>query len=283
MEVLRLAPLGHPAKALPSYQSWARPPVGSDVGGRREIEKSSLEAGKACCEYGEPRDSGGTAYPGCMATQGEVLRAQRRVSGESAALIWVGVGGECPAWQCSALASCGDAVLERSEALGILEHGARSGLAAAASQGAHGADAVKRRRRQGDDGPGRLVQIGVGMEGMRWAGTHNGGRPQRDAGQFWCNDQQAQQSRPRLCRLWVFMFDEICSLHTRRDVQRRQMLWVLRLQHTVAEWTPWVAPDNSGEGSMAVEDLVLRICRWRSQDQTALQSRDYNGTAHCST
>ena len=37
MEVFRLAPLGHPAKSLPSYQSRARPPVGSDVGVRREI------------------------------------------------------------------------------------------------------------------------------------------------------------------------------------------------------------------------------------------------------
>ena len=74
------------------------------------------------------------------------------------ALIWVGVGGECPAWQRSALASCGDAVLEKSEALGILDHGARSGSAAEALQGAQGADVVKRRRRQGDDGPGRLVQ-----------------------------------------------------------------------------------------------------------------------------
>ena len=192
MVVLRLAPLGHPAKSLPSYQSWARPPVGSDVGGRREIEESGSESSKACCKYGEPSDSGGKAYPGCAATQGEVLRAQRRVLGESAARIWVGVGGERPAWQRSTLASCGDAVLEKSEALGILDHGVRSGLAAAALQGAHGADAVKRRRRQGDDGPGRLIQSGVGMEGMRLAGTHDGGRLQRDAGQFRCNDRRAQ-------------------------------------------------------------------------------------------
>ena len=158
MEWLRLAPLGHPAKSLLHYQSWARPPVGSDVRGRRELIKSSLESSKARCEHSSPRDSGGKAYPGCAATQGEVLRAQRRVSGEGAALIWVGVGGECPAWQRSALASCGDAVLEKSEALGILDHGARSGSAAEALQGAHGADVVKRRRRQGDDDPGRLVQ-----------------------------------------------------------------------------------------------------------------------------
>ena len=119
---------------------------------------------------------GGRLSTCCAATQGEVLRAQRRVSGEGAALIWVGVGGECPAWQRSALASCGNAVLERSEALEISEHCARSGLAAAALQGAQGANVLKRRRRQGDDGPGRLDQSGVGMEGMRWAGTHDGER-----------------------------------------------------------------------------------------------------------
>ena len=135
---------------------------------------------------------GSKAYPDCAATQGEVLRAQRRVLGQSAARIWVGVGGECPAWQRSALASCGDAVLERSEVLGILDHDVRSESAAAASQGAQGANAVKRQRRQGDDGPGRLVQSGVGVEGMRWAGTHDGGRLQRDAGQFRCNDRRAR-------------------------------------------------------------------------------------------
>ena len=196
---------------------------------------------KARYEHGEPRDSEGMAYPGCVATQGDVLRAQRWVSGESAALIWVGVGGECPAWQCSALASCGNAVLERSEALGISEHSARSGSAAAASQGAQGANVVKRRRRQGDNDPARPDQSGVGMEGMRWAGTHDSGRLQRDAGQFRCTDRRAQQSRPRLCLSWAFTFEEISlSLCTRRDVQRgRQKLWVLRLRHTVAEWTLW--------------------------------------------
>ena len=36
-----------------------------------------------------------------------------------------------------------------------------------------------------------------------------------------------------------------------------------------------MAPDNSGEGSMVVEDSVLRICRWRRrQDRTALPFRD---------
>ena len=114
------------------------------------------------------------------------------MSGEGAALIWVGVGGECPAWQRSALASCGNVVLEKSEALGILDHGARSGSAAEALQGAHGAYVVKRRRRQGDDDPGRLDRRSYGMEDMRWAGTHDGGRLQRDAGQFRYNDRPAQ-------------------------------------------------------------------------------------------
>ena len=126
VEWLRLAPLGHPAKSLLRYQSWARPPVGSDVRGRRDLAKSSVESSKARCEHSSPSDSGGKAYPGCAATQGEVLRAQRRVLGESAARIWVGVGGECPAWQRSALASCGDAVLGKAEASRILDHGVRS-------------------------------------------------------------------------------------------------------------------------------------------------------------
>ena len=99
---------------------------GSDVRGRRELIKAGSELSKARYEHSFPSDSGGKAYPGCAATQGEVLRAQRRVLGESAARIWVGVGGECPAWQRSALASCGDAVLEKSEAPRILDHGVRS-------------------------------------------------------------------------------------------------------------------------------------------------------------
>ena len=79
MEVFRLAPLGHHAKSLLSYQSWARPPVGSDVGVLREIDKSSLESEKACGVYGVLRDLEETTYPGCVATQGEVLQAQRQV------------------------------------------------------------------------------------------------------------------------------------------------------------------------------------------------------------
>ena len=135
---------------------------------------------------------GGRLITCCVATQGDVLQAQRWVLGKGAALIWVGVGGECPAWQRPALACCGDAVLEKSETLGILDYGVRSGSAAAASQGAHGADVVKRRRRQGDDDPGRLDRRSVGMEDMHWAGTHDGGRLQRDAGQFRYNDRPAQ-------------------------------------------------------------------------------------------
>ena len=135
---------------------------------------------------------GGRLSTCCAATQGEVLRAQRRVSGEGAALIWVGVAGECPAWQRSALASCGNVVWEKSEALGILDRGTRSGPAAEALQGAQGADVVKRRRRQGDDDPGRLDRRIDGMEDMRWAGTHDGGRLQRDVGQFRYNDRPAQ-------------------------------------------------------------------------------------------
>jgi len=86
----------------------------------------------------------------------------------------------------------GDAVLAKLEALGILDHGVRSGSAAATSQGAHGVDVVKRRRRQGDDDPGQQDRRSYGMEDMRWAGTHDGGRLQRDVGQFRYNDRPAQ-------------------------------------------------------------------------------------------
>ena len=83
-------------------------------------------------------------------------------------------------------------IWEKSEALGILDRGARSGPVAEALQGAHGAYVVKRRRRQGDDDPGRLDRRSYGMEDMCWAGTHNGGRLQRDVGQFRYNDRQVQ-------------------------------------------------------------------------------------------
>ena len=86
---------------------------------------------------------------------------------------------------------------------------------------------------------------------MRWAGTHDGGRLQRDAGQFQCTDRQAQQSQPRLRLSWAFTFEEICSLHTRRDVQRGQIadtewswsaqsfssFWMMRISFTVAKIT----------------------------------------------
>ena len=83
---------------------------------------------------------GGRLITCFVATQGDVLWAQRQVSGEGAALIWVGVAGECPAWQHSALASCSNVVWEQSEALGILDHSTQSGPVAEALQGAHGAD-----------------------------------------------------------------------------------------------------------------------------------------------
>ena len=100
---------------------------GSDVWGRRELIKVGSELSKARCVHSSLSDSGGKASPGCVATQGEVLQTQRQVLGEGAALIWVGVGGtlvDCPAWQRSALASCSNTVLEKSEALGILDHSA---------------------------------------------------------------------------------------------------------------------------------------------------------------
>ena len=105
---------------------------------------------------------------------------------------------------------------------------------------------------------------------MRWAGTHDGERLQRDAGQFRCNDRQVQ-NLDQDCAGRGLHLREICSLHTCRDVQRGQKLWVLKLQHTVAEWTPCVAPDDSGEGSMAVVDSVLRIASGR-QDPTPCNS-----------
>jgi len=131
---------------------------GSDVGGGASQSRQVWSQARLAARTVLRVIQGGRLSTCCAATQGEVLRAQRRVSGEGAALIWVGVAGECPAWQRSALASCGNVVWEKSEALGILDRGTRSGPAAEALQGAHGADVVKRRRRQGDDDPGRLVQ-----------------------------------------------------------------------------------------------------------------------------
>ena len=51
------------------------------------------------------------------------------------------------------------------------------------------------------------------------------------------------------------------------------MLWVLKLQHTAAEWTPCVAPDDSGEGSMAVVDSVAGL--------GSLAIQGYSSTTHC--
>ena len=52
---------------------------GSDVRGRRELIKAGAELSKARCAHSSPSDSGGKASPGCVATQGEVLRTQVRV------------------------------------------------------------------------------------------------------------------------------------------------------------------------------------------------------------
>ena len=165
---------------------------GSDVGGGASQSRQVWSQARLAARTVLRVIQGGRLITCCAATQGDVLRAQRRVSGEGAALIWVGVAGECPAWQRSALASCGNVVWEKSEALGILDRGTRSGPAAEALQGAQGADVAKRRRRQGDDDPGRQDRRSYGMEDMRWAGTHDGGRLQRDVGQFRYNDRPAQ-------------------------------------------------------------------------------------------
>ena len=90
-----MAPLRHLVKLLLSYQSWVQSLVRSDVKGRCNVRKSSWEEEKARSEYSELRYSEGMAYPGCMATQDVVLQAQRWVSGEGPALIWVGVWGGC--------------------------------------------------------------------------------------------------------------------------------------------------------------------------------------------
>ena len=125
-----------------------------------------------------------------MVIQGEVLRTQRRVLSQLFS-GWVMVAHGLRVQPDSVLL-CGNAVSEKSEALEILDHCVRSGPAAEVLQGAQGADVAERLRRQGDDDPGRLDRRSVGMEDMRWAGTHDGGRLQRDVGQFRYNDRQAQ-------------------------------------------------------------------------------------------
>ena len=78
-----------------------------------------------------------------------------------------------------------------------------------------------------------------------------------------------------------FMLGDLLSAHTSGCAEGADSLGS-ELRHTVAEWTPCVAPDDSGEGSMAVVDSVLRICIVKTGLDT-LQFRDFNGTAHCST
>ena len=95
---------------------------------------------------------GGRLSTCCAATQGEALCTEGTTGSSGASTD--GIGWERCVWlsiqrERSALASCGNVVWEKSEALGILDRGARSGPAAEALQGAHGAYVVKRRRRQG--------------------------------------------------------------------------------------------------------------------------------------
>ena len=59
---------------------------------------------------------------------------------------------------------------------------------------------------------------------------------------------------------------DLLSAHTSGCAEGAETLGSEKLQHTVAEWTPCVALDDSGECSMAVVDSVLRISRWRRQD-----------------
>ena len=159
---------------------------GSDVRGRRELIKAGSELSKARCAHSSPSDSGGKASPGCVVIQGEVLRTQRRVLSQ----LFSAPLGPGLRVQPGSVLLCGNAVSEKSEALEILDHCVRSGPAAEVLQGAQGADVAERRRRQGDDDPGRLDRRSVGMEDMRWAGIHDGGRLQRDVGQFRYNDRQ---------------------------------------------------------------------------------------------
>ena len=118
-----------------------------------------MESSKARCAYSSPSDSGGKASPGCVATQGEVLRTQRRVLSQLFS-GWVMVPPPTHGLrvQPDSVLLCGNAVSEKSEALEILDHCVRSGPAAEVLQGAQGAVVAERRRRQGDDDPGRLVQ-----------------------------------------------------------------------------------------------------------------------------
>ena len=168
---------------------------GSDVGGGASQSSQVWSQARLATRTVLRVIQGGRLSTCCAATQGEALCTEGTTGASGASTD--GIGWERCVWlsiqrERSALASCGNVVWEKSEALRILDRGVRSGSAAEASQGAHGADVVKRRRCQGDDGPGRLDRRSVRMEGMRWAGTHNGGRLQRDVGQFRYNDRQVQ-------------------------------------------------------------------------------------------
>ena len=71
---------------------------GSDVGGGASQSSQVWSQARLATRTVLRVIQGGRLSTCCAATQGDVLRAQRRVSGEGAALIWVGVAGECPAW-----------------------------------------------------------------------------------------------------------------------------------------------------------------------------------------
>ena len=119
-------------------------------------------------------------------------------------------------------------------------HCVRSGPAAEVLQGAQGAVVAERRRRQGDDDPGRLDRRSVGMEDMRWAGTHDGGRLQRDVGQFRYNTRQAQHLGQDCAGREQFQgkLRGLLSAHTSGCAEGAETLGSEKLQHTVAEWTP---------------------------------------------
>ena len=168
---------------------------GSDVGGGASQSSQVWSQARLATRTVLRVIQGGRLSTCCAATQGEALCTEGTTGASGASTD--GIGWERCVWlsiqrERSALASCGNVVWEKSEALGILDRGTRSGPAAEALQGAQGADVVKRRRRQGDDDPGRQDRRSYGMEDMRWAGTHDGGRLQRDAGQFRYNDRPAQ-------------------------------------------------------------------------------------------
>ena len=106
------------------------------------------------------------------------------------------------------------------------------------------------------------------MEGMRWADTHDGERLQRDADvPFWCNNRQAQHL-DQDCAGRGSQHREICSLHTCRDVQRGQILWVLNFSTlllnghfggTRQQWGRQHGGRGFGAADMQVEKAELDI------------------------